>query len=78
MPGFAAFGLTREDWSLALVGGVVTDIAGFAAASITAASPSCPCRLPARPRSTPRSAARPGSTFPEGKNLVGAFWQPVG
>ncbi len=28
--------------------------------------------------STPRSAARPVSNLPEGKNLVGAFWQPAG
>ena len=37
-----------------------------------------PCRPRCWPWSTPRSGARPASTQPEGKNLVGAFYEPVG
>ena len=45
--------------------------------STTAASPSCTCPRRCSAWSTPPSAARPASTCPEGKNLVGAFWQPT-
>ena len=38
---------------------------------------SCRCRPRCWPRSIPRSAARPASTSPQGKNLVGAFHQPL-
>ena len=44
----------------------------------TAASRSCRCRRRCSPWSTRRSAARPAVNLPEGKNLVGAFHQPVG
>ncbi len=44
----------------------------------SAACASCRCRRRCSRWSTPRSAARPGSTIPPGKNLVGAFHQPSG
>ena len=75
---FAAAGLTRADCVVAVGGGLVTDVAGFAAATYHRG-----VRGRARPDhaarawSTPPSAARPASTCPEGKNLVGAFWQPA-
>jgi 3-dehydroquinate synthase len=46
----------RDDLVVALGGGVVGDMAGFAA------SASCRCRPRCSRRSTPRSAARPAST----------------
>ena len=70
-------GLTRNDVVIGVGGGMVTDVAGFAAAVV---APRRAGRARRRPRcsawSTRRSAARPASTCREGKNLVGAFWQP--
>lgn len=75
---FARARLARSDVVVAVGGGVVTDLAGFAAASFhrgvaygTVAT-SLICQV---------DAAIGGKTavnLPEGKNLVGAFWQPVG
>ena len=70
--------IERSDLVVALGGGVVGDLAGFAA-SMRAPRP----RLRAGAddacwrRSIPRSAARPRSTPRHGKNLIGAFYQPI-
>ncbi len=67
--------------------GAIRSWRSAAARSATRPAPGGPpgcgaCRSP-RPhppssaRSTPRSGARPPSTLPEGKNLVGAFHQPA-
>ena len=42
-----------------------------------AASPSCRCRRRCSRRSIRRSAARPASTTRSGKNMIGAFHQPL-
>ena len=55
---------------------MIGDLAGFAPASCAAACASCRCRPRCWRRSIPRSAARPASTRPQGKNLVGTFHQP--
>lgn len=73
---FVAFGLTRADVVIALGGGVVTDCAGFAAASYHRGVDliNVPTTLLGQV-----DAAIGGKTavnLPEGKNLVGAFWQP--
>jgi 3-dehydroquinate synthetase len=75
---FAAWGLLRGDAVLALGGGVVGDTAGFAAATYHRgiAVLQVPTSLLAMV-----DAAIGGKTavnLPEGKNLVGAFHQPVG
>lgn len=75
---FARFGLTRNDVVVAVGGGLVTDVAGFAAASWHRGTAllNVPTTLVGM-----IDAAIGGKTavnLPEGKNLVGAFWQPVG
>ena len=75
--GFARAGISRSDVVMAVGGGVVTDLAGFAAADLPSGHGLRERgHHPARPRWTRPSAARPGVNLPEGKNLVGAFWQP--
>ena len=70
--------LERGDAVLALGGGVIGDLAGFAAAI---ARRGMQLRPGSRPRcwrrSIPASAARPASIRRFGKNLVGAFHQPA-
>src|SRR3954468_10703213 len=75
---FAAWGLLRGDAVVALGGGVVGDTAGFAAATYHrgVAVLQVPTTLLAMV-----DAAIGGKTavnLPKGKNLVGAFHQPVG
>jgi len=73
---FVEFGLTRADVVIAVGGGVVTDCAGFVAASYHRGVDliNVPTTLLGQV-----DAAIGGKTavnLPEGKNLVGAFWQP--
>ena len=74
---FMAFGLTRTDAVVALGGGVVGDLAGFAAATllrgVTLAH--VPTTLLAQADSA--IGGKTGLNLPEGKNLLGAFWQPA-
>jgi 5-deoxy-5-amino-3-dehydroquinate synthase len=68
---FAREGLTRGDVVVAVGGGMVTDVAGFAAASFHVAT-SLLAMIDAA------VGGKTGVNIPEGKNLVGAFWQPHG
>ncbi len=69
-------GLTRKDLVIALGGGVVGDITGFAAASFLRGVSLCqiPTTLLAQVDSS--VGGKTGVDLPEGKNLVGAFYQP--
>ena len=70
--------IERGDLVVALGGGVIGDLAGFAAAvRAPRASITCRCRRRCWRRSIPRSAARPRSIRAHGKNLIGAFHQPM-
>lgn len=71
-----AHGMTRKDLVIALGGGVVGDITGFAAASFLRGIPLCqiPTTLLAQVDSS--VGGKTGVDLPEGKNLVGAFYQP--
>lgn len=69
-------GMTRKDLVIALGGGVVGDITGFAASSYLRGVPLCqiPTTLLAQVDSS--VGGKTGVDLPEGKNLVGAFYQP--
>ena len=71
-----AVGFTRKDLIIALGGGVVGDITGFAAATLLRGLSLCqiPTTLLAQVDSS--VGGKTGVDLAEGKNLVGAFYQP--
>ena len=71
-----ACGVDRQTTIIALGGGVVGDMAGFAAATFMRGLPflQCPTTLLAMVDAS--VGAKTGVDLPEGKNLVGAFKQP--
>jgi 5-deoxy-5-amino-3-dehydroquinate synthase len=73
---WARWGLTRADAVVAVGGGVVTDTAGFAAAVYHrgVAVVHVPTTLLGMVDAA--VGGKTGVNLPEGKNLVGAFWQP--
>ena len=73
---FVDRGLTRTDFVVALGGGVTGDMAGFAAASYLRGVPfiQIPTSLLAQIDSS--VGGKTGVDLPQGKNLIGAFWQP--
>lgn len=74
--GFMEFGLTRSDAVAALGGGVVGDLAGFAAATILRGVHfvQIPTTLLAQVDSS--VGGKVAIDLDAGKNLAGAFWQP--
>ncbi len=74
---FAQWGLTRRDAVVAVGGGAVTDLGGFAAAvyhrgiRVVYVSTTLLGQIDAS------VGGKTGVNLPEGKNLVGAFWQPT-
>ena len=75
--GFASWGLTRGDLVIGIGGGVVTDVAGFAAASYHRGVPVAHVATTLLAQIDAAIGGKTGVNLPEGKNLVGAFWQPV-
>lgn len=73
----AEFGLTRSDLIIALGGGVIGDITGFAASSYLRGISyvQIPTTLLAQVDSS--VGGKVGVDLPEGKNLVGAFYHPA-
>lgn len=71
-----SFGITRTDLVVALGGGVVGDLAGYAAASLLRGIPfvQIPTTLLAQVDSS--VGGKVAIDLPMGKNLVGAFYQP--
>lgn len=75
---FAAAGITRNDVVVGVGGGMVTDVAGFAAASwhrgmrVVHVSTTLVGMIDAA------IGGKTGVNVAAGKNLVGAFWQPTG
>lgn len=72
----ASEGFTRSDFLIALGGGVIGDLTGFAAAVYMRGIPyiQMPTSLLAMVDSS--VGGKTAVDLPEGKNLVGAFWQP--
>ncbi|MBI4884070.1 MAG: 3-dehydroquinate synthase, partial [Actinobacteria bacterium] len=76
--GFAGMGLTRDDVVISIGGGMVSDVAGFAAASwhrgvaVVHVSTTLVGMVDAA------IGGKTGVNLPVGKNLVGAYWQPSG
>jgi 5-deoxy-5-amino-3-dehydroquinate synthase len=75
---WATWGLTRADAVIAVGGGVVTDTAGFAAASYHRGVPVVHVPTTLLGMIDAAIGGKTGVNLPEGKNLVGAFWQPHG
>ena len=74
---FAGWGLTRADAVVGVGGGVVTDVAGFAAASYHRGLPVVHVATTLLAQIDAAIGGKTGVNLPEGKNLVGAFWQPA-
>ncbi|MHB1912044.1 MAG: 3-dehydroquinate synthase, partial [Acidimicrobiales bacterium] len=75
--GFAGFGLTRGDVVVGVGGGVVTDLAGFAASVYLRGVAVAHVATTLLAQVDAAIGGKTGVNLPEGKNLVGAFWQPV-
>ncbi len=76
--GFARMGLTRNDVVVGVGGGMVTDVAGFAAASWHRGVAVVHVSTTLLGMIDAAVGGKTGVNLPEGKNLVGAYWQPSG
>lgn len=74
--GFAKMGLNRRDMVIAVGGGIVSDTAGFAAASFHRGVRYGVVATTLLAQVDAAIGGKTGVNIPEGKNLVGAFWQP--
>lgn len=74
---WARWGLTRTDAVVAVGGGLVTDVAGFAAATYHRGVPVLHVPTTLLGMVDAAIGGKTGVNLPEGKNLVGAFWQPL-
>jgi 3-dehydroquinate synthase len=72
----ASAGFGRDDAVLAVGGGVVTDLAGFVAASYARGIAVVHAPTSLLGMADAAIGGKTGINLPEGKNLVGAFWQP--
>lgn len=75
--GFVRAGLTRSDAVVAVGGGVVSDVAGFTAAVYLRGVPHVNVATTLLAQVDAAIGGKTGVNLEEGKNLVGAFWQPV-
>jgi 5-deoxy-5-amino-3-dehydroquinate synthase len=75
--GFARWGLTRGDVVVTVGGGVVTDTAGFAAAVYHRGVAVIHVPTTLLGQVDAAIGGKTGVNLREGKNLVGAFWQPA-
>jgi len=74
----AAAGVDRSTLLVAVGGGTVTDVAGFAAATFVRGIPWLPIATTVLGMVDAAIGGKTGLDLHEGKNLVGAFWQPIG
>ena len=73
---WAQWGMTRRDVVVAVGGGVVTDTGGFAAAVYHRGIAVVHVPTTLLGQVDAAIGGKTGVNLPEGKNLVGAFWQP--
>jgi 5-deoxy-5-amino-3-dehydroquinate synthase len=76
--GLARAGVSRSDVIVAVGGGVVSDLAGFVAASFHRGTAYVNVATSLLGQVDAAVGGKTGVNLPEGKNLVGAFWQPRG
>ncbi|HEX7277442.1 MAG TPA: 3-dehydroquinate synthase, partial [Acidimicrobiales bacterium] len=74
---FSRWGLTRADVVVAVGGGVVTDTAGFAAAVYHRGVALVHVSTTLLGMVDAAIGGKTGVNLPEGKNRVGAYWQPA-
>lgn len=73
---FARWGLTRADCVVGVGGGLVTDVAGFAASVYHRGVPVLHVPTTLLGQIDAAIGGKTGVNLPEGKNLVGTYWQP--
>ncbi len=73
---FAQWRMTRRDVVVAVGGGVVTDVGGFAASVYHRGIPVVHVPTTFLGQIDASVGGKTGVNLPEGKNLVGSFWQP--
>ncbi len=73
---FLEFGADRSTWIVAVGGGTITDVAGFAASTYLRGV--CWAAVPTTVLGMADAAigGKTGIDLPQGKNLVGSFWNP--
>lgn len=74
---FSQWGLTRNDCVVAVGGGLVTDTAGFAASVYHRGIPVVHVSTTLLGQIDAAIGGKTGVNIPEGKNLIGAYWQPA-
>ena len=74
--GMLSFGLSRTDAVVALGGGVVGDLAGFAAATLLRGVDFVQIPTTVLAQVDSSVGGKVAIDLPAGKNLAGAFWQP--
>jgi 5-deoxy-5-amino-3-dehydroquinate synthase len=74
---FARWGMTRGDTVVTVGGGVVSDVGGFVAASYHRGVPVVHVSTTLLGQIDAAIGGKCGVNLAEGKNLVGAFWQPM-
>ena len=73
---WAEWGLSRADCVVGLGGGLVTDVAGFAASVYHRGLPVIHVSTSLLGQIDAAVGGKTGVNLPEGKNLVGTYWQP--
>ncbi len=74
---WARWGLTRADVVIGVGGGLVTDVAGFAASVYHRGIPAIHVATTLLGQIDAAVGGKTGVNLAEGKNLVGSFWQPT-
>ncbi|MGI9608132.1 MAG: 3-dehydroquinate synthase family protein [Acidimicrobiales bacterium] len=74
---WSTWGLNRQDVVVGVGGGIVTDVAGFAASVYHRGVPVIQVPTTLLGQIDAGIGGKTGVNIPEGKNLIGAYWQPA-